>query len=71
MARTVRDSALESRTARARLKPREWAYWRSLEPGLHLGYYKPLEGSGGWVRRRRDTETKRYRHEPLGLADDF
>jgi integrase len=71
MARTVRDSSLESRTARARLKPREWAYWRALEPGLHLGYYRPLTGAGSWVRRRRDLEAGRYRQEPLGLADDF
>jgi integrase len=52
------------------LKPREWAYWRALEPGLHVGYYKPLEGTGHWVRRRRDSETKRYQQEPLGAADD-
>jgi integrase len=71
MARTVRDSALETRTARARLKPREWAYWRALEPGLHVGYYKPLDGTGSWVRRHRDTETRRYQQEPLGTADDF
>lgn len=71
MARTVRDSTLESRTARARLKPREWAYWRALEPGLHVGFYRPLEGAGMWVRRRRDHETKRYKQEPLGTADDF
>jgi integrase len=71
MARTVRDSTLESRTARARLKPREWAYWRALEPGLHVGFYKPLEGPGSWVRRYRDPETKRYRQVSLGAADDF
>jgi integrase len=70
VARPVRDSQLESRTARTRLKPREWAYWRALEPGLHVGYYKPLEGTGRWVRRRRDSEAKRYKQEPLGIADD-
>jgi integrase len=71
MARTVRDSTLESRTARVRLKPRAWAYWRALEPGLHVGYYKPLAGAGSWVRRHRDPETKHYKQEPLGAADDF
>jgi integrase len=71
MARTVRDSALETRTARARLKPRAWAYWRALEPGLHVGYYKPLDGTGRWVRRCRDSESKRYQQNPLGIADDF
>jgi integrase len=72
MARTVRDSALESRTARGRLKARDWPYWRALDPGLHLGYRKPLGGgTGTWLRRRYDSEAKRYRHEPLGAADDF
>jgi len=52
------------------LKPRQWAYWRALEPGLHIGYYKSREGTGSWVRRCRDPETKRYRQEPLGIADD-
>jgi hypothetical protein len=33
MARTVRDAALESRTARDRLKPNGQPYYRGLEPG--------------------------------------
>src|SRR5262245_66626221 len=71
MARIVRDSALESRAARDRLKPRDWPYYRALDPGLHLGYRKPLSGTGSWLRRRYDNEAKRYRHEPIGAADDF
>jgi len=53
MARTVRDSNLESRTARARLESSGQPYYRNLEPGLlHLGYRKPLAGAGKWLARR-------------------
>ena len=38
MARSLRDSRLETREARLRLKPRGKPYWRLIEPGLHLGY---------------------------------
>jgi hypothetical protein len=34
MARTVRDMSLETRAARARLKP----YYRLIDQGCHLGY---------------------------------
>jgi len=53
MARTVRDSNLESRTARARLESSGQPYYRNLEPGLlHLGYRKPLAGACQWLARR-------------------
>jgi integrase len=71
MARSVRDSTLETRTARNRLKAREWPYYRALDPGLHLGYRKPLSGTGMWLRRRYDSESKRYKSELLATADDF
>ena len=51
MARTIKDASLDSRTARGRLRARGKPYYRSLEPGLHLGYRKPLAGSGKWVAR--------------------
>jgi hypothetical protein len=44
MARTVRDTNLEARTARLRLTPRPKPYWRVLESGLHLGYRRTQEG---------------------------
>ena len=72
MPRTVRDSSLETRTARSRLKARDWPYYRALDPGLHLGYRKPLSGSGTWLRRRREgADRKSYKHDKLGIADDF
>jgi integrase len=69
--RSVRDSALETRSARSRLRAREWPYYRALEPGLHLGYRKPLAGAGVWVRRRYDSEAKHYRTDSLATADDY
>ena len=51
MARKVKDQSLETRTARARLKPRGKPYYRSIDPGLHLGYRKLKSGPGKWVVR--------------------
>ncbi len=69
MARSARDAELESRAARSRLAPRQEPYWRSLDKGCHLGYYKGSE-SRIWIARLsrgkgRDTEAR------VGLADDF
>ena len=50
MARTVRDAKLETRTARAALKPSGKPYWRAIDEGLHLGYRKGKTG-GKWVAR--------------------
>ncbi|WP_439375325.1 tyrosine-type recombinase/integrase [Bradyrhizobium sp. DASA03120] len=70
MARTIRDTSLESRTARSRLKPRGKPYFRALEPGLHLGYRKSISGAGKWVARHY-VGTQRYELETLATADDF
>ena len=71
MARTVRDSNLESRTARARLESSGQPYYRNLEPGLlHLGYRKPLAGAGKWLARRY-TGNGSYRLHKIGVADDL
>ena len=69
MARTVRDAALESRTARARLKVRGKPFYRTLDAGLHLGYRKS-KGTGRWLVRLYLGEQK-YRLAALpGVADD-
>ena len=70
MARTVRDALLDSRTARSRLKARGKPYFRSLEPGLHLGYRKPLSGPGKWVARHYVGD-QTYELETLAIADDY
>lgn len=70
MARTIRDSVLDTRTARSRLKPRGKPYWKALEPGLHIGYRRPITGAGKWVARFYAGE-QAYQTETLATADDF
>jgi integrase len=70
MARTVRDTNLETRAARSRLALRRNPYWRSLESGLHLGYRRTKIGGGTWVARRFLGDGK-YAECGLGLADDL
>lgn len=68
MARTVTDAKLESRTARQRLIIRKKPYFRSIDPGRHLGYYKGTKG-GVWLARINDNGI--YREQKLGAADDI
>lgn len=70
MARTVRDTSLETRTARSRLKARGKPYYRTLEPGLHLGYRKPLSDAGKWVARHYIGDQS-YEVEVIATADDY
>ena len=70
MPRKVRDSALETRTARARLKVQHKPYFRLIEPGLHLGYRKLAGGPGTWIARRYDSEKRSYTTENLRTLDD-
>jgi integrase len=67
MARTVRDANLETRTARLRLAIRAEPYWRTIDPGAHLGYYRGKRG-GSWVARLY--QEGRYRKTAVGTADD-
>jgi len=67
MARTVKDVRLESRAARARLDPRKKPYYRVIEDGKHVGYYKG-QRTGSWLARALDG--KRYVEKKLGTADD-
>jgi integrase len=70
MARTIRDAKLETRAARSRLEPRGKPYYKSLEPGLHLGYRKPVSGAGKWVLRHY-VGGEAYAVETIATADDF
>ena len=67
--RTVRDTNLETRTARGRLSPRGKPYYRAIESGLHIGYRKGKQGGKGVVRTL--TGDDKYRVETFGLADDI
>lgn len=68
MARLIRDPKLESRTARATLKVRKAPYWRTLEPGLALGFRRGKTG-GLWIARRY-LNAQKYETKSIGIADD-
>lgn len=70
MARTIRDAALDTRTARSRLKPRGKPYYRVMEEGVHLGYRRLKAGAGKWVVRHYVGDQK-YEVETIGPADDL
>lgn len=70
MARTVRDARLESRAARLRLEQRTEPYWRTINEGAHLGYYRGAR-AGKWIARFRKPGAKGgYLKKTLGEADD-
>jgi integrase len=68
MGRLVRDATLDTRTARGRLKVRPKPYYRSLDPGLHLGYRRSANG-GSWLARIYLGQ-QAYRLERVATADD-
>jgi integrase len=70
MARTVKDTNLDSRAARSKLKPRGKPYYRTLDPGLHLGYRKLRGGAGKWVVRLY-AGSQAYVVETIATADDL
>jgi integrase len=68
MARTPRNSSLESRTARARLRIRRSPYFAKIAKGLRLGYYRGAV-AGSWIARcYRGAGV--YATAALGIADD-
>lgn len=68
MARIQKDARLQSRDSRARLPKSPQPYWRTIHPGLALGYYKGEHGGIWYVRRRVG---KRYAVARLAEADDL
>ena len=67
--RTLRDSRLDTPTARLKLKVRSKPFWRLVEPNLHLGYRRLKGRDGSWLRRRY-LGNGQYQHEWIGHADD-
>ncbi|MGO8925122.1 MAG: tyrosine-type recombinase/integrase [Xanthobacteraceae bacterium] len=67
--RTLRDSRLDTPTARLKLKVRSKPYWRLIEPNLHQGYRRLKGRDGSWLRRRYLGDGQ-YQHEWIGHADD-
>ncbi len=68
-AQDVKEAELESREARSHLAPRQDPYWRLLDKGCHLGYYKGSE-LRLWIARLSRGKG-RHTEERVGLADDF
>jgi integrase len=70
MPRKVRDSKLDTRTARASLKANVKPYFRLIEPGLFIGYRRlPGDRPGTWVARRYDPDQRTYTVKNLKTAD--
>src|SRR4051812_6531333 len=68
MARTARNSSLETRTARSRLRIRGAPYFAKIAKGLRLGYYRGSV-SGSWIARSYRGAGV-YATDALGVADD-
>lgn len=69
MARTVKDTRIDTRAARRSLPCQSAPYWRTIHEGLHLGYRKGKRG-GKWVLRWYNYDSGKYLVETLGTADD-
>ena len=65
MAKTLTESALTTRGARAKLA--QGAHYRGIDPEVHLGYRKGARGGVWFVRWRNG---RGYRQIPIGIADD-
>jgi integrase len=71
MARTKRSQDLDTRTKRLAL-PQGKRVTETLAEGRYLLYKRPVNGSSGrWIARLYDLETKAWRQEVIGNADDF
>ncbi|MBV8096597.1 MAG: hypothetical protein JO110_25815, partial [Acetobacteraceae bacterium] len=68
MPRTTKDSRLDTATARARLPTRKKPYYRLIDAGLHIGYYRGATG-GAWIARRY-IGAGAYETHRLALTDD-
>src|SRR6516165_9070422 len=69
MARRVRSSPLETRTARLKLPLRHKPYWVRLSEGLSLGYRR-LRNGGTWSMRAADGKGGNW-VKLIGPADDL
>jgi hypothetical protein len=68
MARTARNSSLESRTPRARLRVRRSPYFAKIAKGLRLGYYRGTV-AGSWIASFY-RGSGNYETTAIGAADD-
>src|SRR5437763_480300 len=68
MTRSARNSSLETRTARTRLRVRRTPYFAKIAKGLRLGYYRGAI-AGSWTARHYRGGGV-YATEAIGAADD-
>ena len=68
MARTIRNTKLDTRSARASFTMRREPYWSVITGGCAVGYRKGKKG-GTWVARWRAPDGKQH-YNSLGPADD-
>lgn len=66
MAKTLTESPIATRAARAKLGP--GVHWRSIDPAVHLGYRRGVRG-GRWLVRWYEG-SQSYGQETFGTADD-
>lgn len=68
MAKTLKEAAITTRNARAKLPL--GLYFKGIDPEVHLGYRKGKRGGVWLVRWRNWGEGANYLQAPLGTADD-
>ncbi|MFD1950666.1 tyrosine-type recombinase/integrase [Sphingomonas arantia] len=70
MARTVKDAKLDTRAARDRLPVKAEPYWKMLNEGEHLGYYRGVRVAKWVARYRKPRAAGGYAKTTLAEADD-
>jgi hypothetical protein len=72
MARALKDTKLDSRTARLKLSVQQEPHWRQLAPGRFVEYRQLNGKPGRWIARLRDPAHgfTSFRFKSLGVADD-
>ena len=68
MARRIRSSSLETRTARLKLAKQRKPYWVTVAPGISVGYRRNT-GPGSWNVRAADGKGGNW-IKSIGIADD-
>lgn len=69
MARKVRSSTLETRTARLKLAPRRKPFFQTISAGIAIGYRRNANGAGSWSVRAAAGNGSNWLKK-LGVADD-
>ena len=70
MARRIRSSSLETRTAKLKLAVRGKPYWQRINEGLSIGYRRNATGSGSWSLRAADGRGSNW-IKVIAPADDY